>query len=209
MLELRQAEGEIVRLLAPDEPEALERALRRLRRDRPEPLAVLAPAGEGGPDRLAHLGGLDAEAPGEVLGDLVGRLRGEREPAQPGEDQLLERARVRGRRTVPVHGDSLTPVVDVCSPVSGASGRGRAAGSSVARAGARARTTRASARPPGRASAPGRGSSAASSWRVGLSTSVVPPTDWISPASSCLRRAHSGSRSLIQSSSGAATKIEE
>ena len=85
MLELRDAEGEVVRLLAPDEAEAPQRLLGRVGREGSEPLRLRPPAREHVANRAAHRVALDADPAREVVGDVVGRLRGQRGPAEPGE----------------------------------------------------------------------------------------------------------------------------
>jgi hypothetical protein len=90
MLELGDAEREILRLLASHEPEALKSLLRRVRRKRAEPLGLCPPARDRVTHRAPHLVALDADPAREVIGDVIGCLYGERGPTECGKQKLLD-----------------------------------------------------------------------------------------------------------------------
>jgi hypothetical protein len=92
VLELGDAERQIVVLLALHDAEPPERLVERLGAARPHPLDVAAPAGQRVADGVAHLVALDAHPSREIVGELVRRLGSERCPADPGEQELPERA---------------------------------------------------------------------------------------------------------------------
>ena len=165
MLELRQAEGEIVRLLAPDEAEPPERAVGRLRRDRPEPSRCPAPAREGRPDgaRASRAGSTPSRrARSSAMSSAASAVS----DSQP-RPARISCSSERGSEVV-VPFPSMGTVYAGGRRSPRASGRGRAAGSSGGRAGARGRATtqvRASATGTGAGVGSGASSSAASSWQ--------------------------------------------
>jgi len=90
MLELGNAEREILRLLASHEPEALEGLVRRLRRQRAEPLGLGTPARDRVTHRVTHLVTIDTDPAREVIGEIIDCLYGEGRPTERGKQKLLE-----------------------------------------------------------------------------------------------------------------------
>ena len=66
---------------------------------RTEPLRLRPPARDCITHGVAHRVALDPDSTRKVVGDVVSRLGREREPAEPGQQQLLEGARLRGAPT--------------------------------------------------------------------------------------------------------------
>ena len=184
MLELRYPQSEIVGLLAPDDPEPPHRLVGGVGRDRAEPLRLGAPARDRIAHRVAHRVALDPDPAREVVGDVVGRLGRERQPAEPGQQQLLEACaapRCRLGSAVPVHGRSVRGrALRACEAVlAGAAVRAARAAGAAALAARRVRPVRRRGRHVGRARARAPSSS------VGLGDERrrrrrrrAPPTDW-------------------------------
>ena len=88
MLELRDAEREVLDLLAAREPRLGERPFHRLVAPCADALELRAPRGDGVAHRLPHGVTLDPDASRQVVGDLLHRLHAHRRPADTGEEQL-------------------------------------------------------------------------------------------------------------------------
>ena len=93
VLELRHAEREIVDVLASRETRLREPLLDRLVAPIAQALELVTPRCHGVSHRPTHRVAIDTDAPGEVVGDLVGRFEPEARPADPGEQQLGDGAR--------------------------------------------------------------------------------------------------------------------
>jgi len=85
MLELRDSEREVVRLLALRKPQLRDQAVDQLVASESGVLRVAAPARErlayGAPQVVA----IEPDEPREVVGEIVGGLGGQRRPAEAGQ----------------------------------------------------------------------------------------------------------------------------
>ena len=178
----------------------------------PSCLRFGAPARDRVAHRGPHLVTLDTDPTREIVGDVIRRLGGRATSSR------ARRAAAARAGEAPCRSPFLSSMAEVYAERVGVRGDGSAGAAVRAARAARAAPVAAGRarrrrRGHGAEPAPGLGgaaSSSASAASVGrLEATSVPPTDCTSTASSCLRRANSGSRSLIQSSSGAATKIDE
>ena len=88
MLELGDAEREVLDLLAAGKPRARQRALHRLVAAIADALELGPPGRDGVAHCLPHRVALDADAPSQVVGELLDRLDARRRPADAGKQDL-------------------------------------------------------------------------------------------------------------------------
>ena len=113
------------------------------RRERAEPLGLGRASSRRVAHRVAHLVALDPDPAREVVGEVVGRLGRQRRPAEPGEQQLLERRAAPAVAVpVPVHAASRTRTEPRPSALAGAAVRAARAARPAAVAAGRARRRR-------------------------------------------------------------------
>ncbi len=91
MLELGDAQGEVVDLLATGEPEAVERALDGVVAADSEPLGLPAPGRCRVVHGRTHLRHVDPDLACELVRELVERLDPDRRPPHAGEEEPAQR----------------------------------------------------------------------------------------------------------------------
>jgi len=87
MLQLCDAQGEVVELFPTNEPEAVQRALDRIVAANPNPLGLPLPRRHGVVDGRPHLRHVDADLVRELVCELVERLDSDRRPPHAGVEE--------------------------------------------------------------------------------------------------------------------------
>ena len=93
VLELGDPEGEILDLLATRDAGLRQCALHGLLATAADPLGLSAPRRDRVTHGVSHLGGVDTEAAGEVVGESVGGLGAHARPTDACKQELRERVR--------------------------------------------------------------------------------------------------------------------